>query len=306
MLPPIDSSRILQMRGPRTLVDPSRPPSFVTDLEPDANGVLKQASTIFLVGKECPFRCLMCDLWQHTTETATRPGSLVQQLEQVLPKIQHRQTIKLYNASNFFDAQAVPTEDRFGLAELVRDFETVVVENHPKLLSSRVPEFAARLNGQLQVAMGLETADEGILSRLNKQMTVADYEKACEYLLAHGLSVRTFLLLPPPGVAATETVEHTLASVQHALKCGSDVTSLIPLRPGNGIMDWMKGAGMLHLPDLTQTMQTFAAALQLPRTLRQRIFLDLWNLESLTADRIEFQSVASQLHRWNMEQRPTI
>ncbi|MBL8888962.1 MAG: radical SAM protein [Planctomycetaceae bacterium] len=230
---------------------------------------------------------------------------MVKQLTQILPNIQHRQIIKLYNASNFFDLQAVPKEDLMGLAALVQDFETVVVENHPRLLSSRIPDFAGRLHGQLQVAMGLETADENILNSLNKQMTLADYENACAFLLEHKLSIRTFLLLPPPGVSANDTLKHTIASVQHAIRCGSDVTSMIPLRPGNGIMDWMSSNGLVHLPDLELAMQTFAAALQLPRGRRQRVFLDLWNLEALANNRTDLPSAIQELQRWNREQGPT-
>ena len=34
-------------------------------------------ATIFLTGRECPWRCVMCDLWQHTIESDTPAGALV-------------------------------------------------------------------------------------------------------------------------------------------------------------------------------------------------------------------------------------
>ena len=302
MLPPIDTHQILNLRTAGAVVDPTAPPAVVTEQEPDENGVIKQATTVFLIGKECPFRCLMCDLWKHTTSEPTPPGALVRQLSQVLPQIQHREIIKLYNASNFFDPQSVPLTDRNGLATLVQDFETVVIENHPKLLSNKVPEFAARLNGQLQVAMGLETADERILRWLNKQMTVADYERACEFLIKHGITIRTFLLLPAPGVESTDALSHTVSSVRKALDCGSRVTSLIPLRAGNGVMDWLLNERLVHLPDLSSVANTFASALKLRREKQQRIFLDLWNIETLATTEKHADDLRKQLHRWNMEQ----
>lgn len=277
-------------------------PEFITDMEPDADGVPKPATTVFLVGKECPFRCLMCDLWKNTVESPTPPGALVAQLLAILPQIQHRNTIKLYNASNFFDPHAVPRSERNELARLVNEFELVVVENHPKLMSNQVVEFAGQLSGQLQVAMGLETADETILAWLNKQMTLRDYDRACTFLLEHGISIRTFILLPAPGVHSDEMVPHTVASVRHALDCGSQVTSLIPLRAGNGVMDWLMEQRLVHLPELNVVADTFHASLQLPRQKGQRVLLDLWNLAALAEAGVDPISICNHLEQMNLKQ----
>ncbi len=60
--------------------------------------------------------------------------------------------IKLYNAGNFFDAQAIPPEDYRPIIERIRDFDTVIVENHPRLCGVVVPDFARALGTQLEVA----------------------------------------------------------------------------------------------------------------------------------------------------------
>ena len=39
------------------------------------------ATTIFLAGRECPWRCVMCDLWRETTEADTPPGAIPHQIE---------------------------------------------------------------------------------------------------------------------------------------------------------------------------------------------------------------------------------
>lgn len=302
MLPTIDSRMVLAARGAKAPLTPQAIPRVVTESEPDAAGESALASTVFLLGKECPFRCLMCDLWRHTTDHRTEPGSLVRQLVAVLPQITHRDTLKLYNASNFFDPQAVPTTDLVALADLVRDFKCVVVENHPKLLGPSVREFAERLSGQLQVAMGLETADPVRLAWLNKQMTVADYDRACETLRGWGVSIRTFLLLPAPGVPPAEVVDHTLASVRHALLMGSEVTSLIPLRGGNGILDELIAAGQVILADGRQLLQTFEQAIALPRGKHQRVLLDLWDAAIHFQALADVDLVVKQLEQWNLNQ----
>lgn len=302
MFPTIDSRMVLAARGLKNPVVPQPTPLVITESEPDADWQLRSATTVFLLGKECPFRCLMCDLWRHTTDQRTEPGSLVRQLAAVLPSITHRDTIKLYNASNFFDPPAVPTTDLAALADLVRDFKCVVVENHPKLIGPSVQAFADQINGQLQVAMGLETSDPQRLRWLNKQMTVADYDRACETLRGWGLSIRTFLLLPAPGVPPAEMVDHTLASVRHALVMGSEVTSLIPLRGGNGILDQLIAAGKVVLADGAQLLQTFEQAIALPRGKHQRVLLDLWDAAIHFQAMADVDIVIKRLEQWNLNQ----
>jgi len=303
-LPTIDSNHILRRRGPKEVVDPWAIPTVVTDQEPDGSGNVRSASSVFLIGKECPFRCLMCDLWQQTLDVPTPTGALVRQLDLALSQITHRQVIKLYNASNFFDAAAVPSADWEELLKRLNEFETVVVENHPRLVGRQVREFSQRLTGRLQVAMGLETSDPEILQWLNKGMSLADYDRACIQLRDWDISIRSFVLLPAPGVARAQAVQHTLASVQHALALGSQVCSLIPLRAGNGILDELVMQGLVQLPDLELVEQVFQQALECRLDQEQVVLLDLWDLERLAADGQDPGPYRQRLEHWNQLQSP--
>ncbi len=99
------------------------------------------------------------------------------------PVCQPARHIKLYNSGNFFDHQAIPPEDYAAIADRVRAFETVIVENHPQLCGDDCLRFRDLLDGQLEIALGLETVHEQVLERLNKRMTLRDYERAVGFLL---------------------------------------------------------------------------------------------------------------------------
>ena len=45
-----------------------------------ADGQIARVATVFLTGRECPWRCVMCDLWHYTTPTDTPPGAIEAQL----------------------------------------------------------------------------------------------------------------------------------------------------------------------------------------------------------------------------------
>jgi hypothetical protein len=54
---------ILQRRPPKVLLNPSQPYAFLWEEEVDPAKRLAPTSVVFLTNRECPFRCLMCDLW---------------------------------------------------------------------------------------------------------------------------------------------------------------------------------------------------------------------------------------------------
>ena len=72
-------------------------------------------------------------------------------------------------------APAAPPADLDAINELVAPYRRVVVECHPGFLDGRANTFRHRLQGRLEIAMGLETSDEATLSLLNKRMTTADF-----------------------------------------------------------------------------------------------------------------------------------
>ena len=164
------AAREIRARRPPVLrPTPSDPPIAETDLEleREPDGSQRPCSSVFLVGAECPFTCIFCDLWRNTLEVATPEGELPRQLRAALgalPADRLRGRIKLYNASNFFDPRAVPPGDLDEIAELVAPFERVVVECHARLVGDTCLDFAERLGGRLELALGLEVADDALSS----------------------------------------------------------------------------------------------------------------------------------------------
>ena len=145
-LPVIDDDWILSRRGPRNpLEDPRRPYAYLFEPEPNRQGQIQDVATIFITNKECPFRCLMCDLWINTTVGRVPDGAVAEQIEWALAQVPFAPQVKLYNAGNFFDGQAIPRADWARIVELLADRNTVIVECHPKLVDDRCIEFAHSL-----------------------------------------------------------------------------------------------------------------------------------------------------------------
>ena len=267
---------ILALRGPRNAVDPSRPYLWFTEPERTTYGRIEEVAAIFLTNKECPFRCLFCDLWKNTLEERVRPGAVAGQVEWALAQLPGTRHVKLYNSGNFFDDQAVSRSDRLRIGEVLSGFRTVVVECHPKLVDRRCVEFAKGLEAALQVGMGLETVDPQVLPRLNKQMTLDDFTQATEFLLAHEIVVRAFIILRTPYQSEDEGVEWAQRSIDFAFSIGVECCSVVPARAGNGVMDSLQHQGHFHPPSLRSMEMVVEYGVGLGQG---RVFMDLWDLE---------------------------
>src|SRR3954468_10149807 len=246
---------VVSRRGARNQVDPKRPYHFLIEEERAKSGEVVPVATIFLTNRECPWRCLMCDLWKNTLTESVSAGDIPGQIAYGLRRLagdaspslyrrvslahargseQQPRQIKLYNSGSFFDAAAIPPSDYPAIAGLVGKFERVIVECHPALIGSRVLEFQSLLAGKLEVAMGLETVHPEVLPRLNKRMTLEMFAKAAEFLGENEIDLRSFVLLKPPFLSEEESLIWAQRSLEFAFDCGATVVSLIPVRRGNG------------------------------------------------------------------------
>jgi hypothetical protein len=124
------------------------------------------------------------------------------------------------------------------------------------------------------VAVGLETAHPGVLALLNKGMTVDSFRQSAEFLAAHHIPLRVFILLSPPFLPSSDSVEWACRSIDVANECGATVCSIIPTRGGNGALEAIGPEFTLpRLRDL-ETVVEYGLSQQLCR-----VFADLWEVE---------------------------
>jgi archaeosine synthase beta-subunit len=276
---------VLQHRRPKNALDPRRAYASVWEEEPGESGALVPTSVVFLTNSECPFRCVMCDLWTNTLDERVAPGGIPRQIRAALSALQPARQVKLYNAGSFFDAQQIPPEDDDAIAREVEAFERVIVEAHPAFLAGvyaeRCLRFRSSIRGRLEVAIGLETAHPEVLARLNKRMTVDAFRRAAEFLSRHDVAMRVFVLLSPPFMPEREAVEWACRSIDLAAECGATACSVIPTRGGNGAMEALGDAFTPpRLPMLESVIEYGLGQRRAgPFGPAMRVFADLWDVE---------------------------
>jgi archaeosine synthase beta-subunit len=269
---------VLERRPDRETLDPQKPYSFFVEHELSASGEILPVTTVFLTNRECPWRCVMCDLWRNTLTTSVPPGAIPAQIDFALSQLPAARVLKLYNSGSFFDSRAIPVKDHPAIAFRANDFERLIVENHPALVGDNCLRFRDRLKCRLEIAMGLETVHPDILPKLNKRMTLEQFSAAAAFLRVHDIDLRVFVLVQPPFMHSREAVFWAQRSVDFAFDCGATAVTLIPTRGGNGAMEALASNQQFSPPRLETLEESLSYGLGLKLG---RVFADLWDAENI-------------------------
>jgi radical SAM enzyme (TIGR01210 family) len=294
----LNDRQVLALRGPKAVLDERSAYAAVWEEEPAATGTLVATAVLFLTNHECPFRCVMCDLWVNTLDVVVAAGSIPAQIRDALAGLPPARQVKLYNAGSYCDPSAIPPQDDDAIAGVLGGYDRVIVESHPAFLAGAYGERCLRLRNllagsqnrtRLEVAIGLETAHEPTLARLNKRMTVETFRRAAEFVLANDMDLRVFVLLNPPFMHGSEAEDWACRSIDVAAECGATVCSVIPTRGGNGAMEALGPEfERPRLPALERVVahglrvaraKISAAADKTARPSTMRVFADTWDVE---------------------------
>lgn len=287
--------------------------------EPIGHHATRPTLTLLLRAQRCPFECVFCDLWLHNHEAATPAGSIPHQIAGAIDQTFSREpfnggvpreppwAIKLYNGGNFTDPRSVPESDWPAIADLCERFDQVIIENHATMCGSRLLKFQERLKSRLEVAVGLETANEDVLSRQQKKITLLDFDRAAKFVLDHDMDLRCFTMLQLPYSDPDRSVEDSFTSVQHAVGAGASFVAIIPTRHTTGAMRDLIDSGDHQPPNLRQLERALFESLRWIGEMKSDtvVIADTWDIErTLCCRRCQSQTITN-IHTMNTAQRPS-
>lgn len=203
--------------------------------------------TLVLQCPSCSWgKCVFCGFSKDCL-TAKRPsiGDFLAQLNSYFQKYSMPEHLEIYNSGSFLDDRQISTESMIAIFKDLqgRGVQSVAIESRPEYIKAEtLSPLAAQFKGDLTVAIGLEVANDDILSKLKKGFSLDDVEEAHSVLKDMGLSSRAYLLAGAPFTEDPKSA--TLDSLQYSRETGFDEISILaayPMEGSKGYALWQSG-----------------------------------------------------------------
>ncbi len=131
-------------------------------------------------------RCIFCG-WGK--------GGKKLSVEELKEKFQEDDIVKIFCSGSFFDENQYPLEFQKYVAEKMRG-KTLYIESRVEHITKEKLELFKGVN--LIVSIGLEAADDEVLKKLNKGLTIEKFKQACDLVHSFGFKVKAYILVNPP------------------------------------------------------------------------------------------------------------
>jgi len=180
----------------RTLVSPN-------DYNMEQQG--KRAATI-ITSRGCPFNCVFCGNYDRKVRFRT-PESVEKELEQIV-------SLGFESLYLLDDAFTVNEQHAKDISDVIRKYDLPFrMTTRADLINKDLTKYLVR-NGLKIASIGVESGNDKVLERANKNTTISEIEKAVTILGDFGVDTKGFFMFGLPG----ETPKEAQQTIDFAMK----------------------------------------------------------------------------------------
>ena len=232
-------------------------------VEPEALGPERvRAFVLILRTRGCYWAdlkgCSMCGYAKDTLGRSATPEELSEQLARALARYRGEPYVKVYTSGSFLDDREVDPKSRQAIvAAFSGRARRFLFETLPEFVGpSTIDPLRDRFEGELEVALGLESTDPTVLGRfVNKGSPPSEYLAAADRLASSGVRRKAYLLLKPPYLTESEAIADVVRSVREAAS-HFDSLSVNPVHIQNGtVVEWLYHRGRYRPPWLWSVVE---------------------------------------------------
>ncbi len=207
--------------------------------------------------------CSMCGYARDTLGRSATPAELAAQLDAARRAYRGEPYVKIYTSGSFLDDREVDPDSRRAIAQAFSGrARRLLFETLPEFVrDERLEPIRDAFRGEVEVAQGLESTQPEVLNRLiNKGSTPEEYLSAGDRVRALGLRAKAYLLLKPPYLTESESVEDVVRSVGVAAR-HFDTFSINPVHiQGGTVVEWLYQRGRYRPPWLWSVVEAMTRA----------------------------------------------
>lgn len=227
------------------------------------NGERTSAFVLILKTRGCYWAdlkgCTMCGYARDTLGRSATEAEIAEQVERALLEYHDEPYVKVFSSGSFFDPREVPVASRHALASAFRGrARRLLVETLPEFVDqANVGALRESFGGEVEVALGLESAQEEVLRRaVNKNSPPSSYFDAAGRVHQGGGQAKAYLLLKPPYLTEREAIEDTVKSVGIASQ-HFDTLSINPVHlQGGTVVEHLFRRGLYRPPWIWSLVET--------------------------------------------------
>lgn len=155
---------------------------------------------VYLNSGKCAWgKCIFCG-WGKYDYPKLNMHELKRLLDEKLRGVRKLEQLKIFNSGSFLDPQQIPAAFRSYVVKKCEHLgiKNLVFESRGQFVSEELIKDMKSDKVKVTIGIGLEVADNRVLKKLNKGITVESYVQTAEFLQSNGFGVRTYLLVNAP------------------------------------------------------------------------------------------------------------
>ncbi len=161
--------------------------------------------------------CTMCGYNNDVTGDDISTNDLISQADSALKRYEKEPYVKIFTSGSFLDPKEIPMkaqkeilESIFKVAGKIR----VLVESRPEFITQETLDNIKGIPLTLEIAIGLETANDNIRSSLiRKGFRWDQFVKAGNIAISNDILIKVYLLLKPPMLGEKEALDDMVFSI---------------------------------------------------------------------------------------------
>lgn len=189
--------------------------------------------------------CIMCG-YVYDAAREIRQDKIIEEFKKAIKKIDNIEYLKIFTSGSFLDPQELSARSvREILSNVPESVRRVQIESRPEFIKEKVLlNIKNMLTAELEIGIGLESANDRIRESINKGFSFDDFKKGVKICKKNGVKVKAYLLLKPPFLTEKEALQDAKDSIAKAQKAGADRVSVNPLNVQRGTLVeklWQRG-----------------------------------------------------------------
>jgi len=189
--------------------------------------------------------CIMCGYVYDAAREITQ-DKIVTEFKLAIDKLDGIDYLKIFTSGSFLDPGELTKDSIREIMEKVpANIKRIQIESRPEFIKEKVlKEIKEIIDSELEIGIGLESANDRIRTAINKGFSFDDFARAVAICNKNDVNVKAYLLLKPPFLTEKEAIEDMKDSIKKAEIAGAGRVSINPMNIQRGTLVeklWQRG-----------------------------------------------------------------